>query len=152
MIAALLTLSQAANGQKASPTRTIAPVAFDRYYFMGDPKNAIQRFIGEIRKPDGIELVKIVYLPKSDGLRGTKVDFINVKSLGSSSLWSAVLHEPQEADAYNCRFINYFGKMLRFRLTSLPADVKFDNLDEMPCFLMREYDDLSKRENQETSG
>lgn len=143
----LIVFGNAANAQQASEPILVKLVAFDRYFWLSSPHGPRQVFIGEIQ--DGSNsLIKVVYLPKTDGLRGGETEFIAPKTLKNNAVWRFQLRLPLEEEKLKCKTENYFRTSknkiainergepaLRFRAAQFDGFVQFSDVEKMPCMI-----------------
>jgi hypothetical protein len=125
-------------------------VAFDKFSGWKNPREPIQTLIIEIQKSK-VELLKILYFPKTNGFRGG-AKILETDTLNYKNLWRMKLRDPSENEKLNCETDNFLrtfdGEIdtnekneptLRFRSTQIDADVKLNNLSEMPCQVLDSF-------------
>jgi hypothetical protein len=147
----LLILVHSANAQQEPKSNLVKPLAIDRLFWLSSPHKPKQTFIVERQEITG-GLLKVIYFPKTDGLRGGVTEFVDPKTLTNKTLWNLKLRNPLENEKAYCKVDNYFrtskGKIhkneigeptLRFRATQIEADIKFNNLLEMPCMILESF-------------
>jgi hypothetical protein len=138
------------NAQQLEPT-VVKPVAFDRLYLLSSPHKPKQVFVVEVQNPNS-DLIKVIYFPKTDGFRGGVTDFVLPAILTNKTLWKLNLRDPLETEKGYCKIDNFWKNtsnkfstdekkepILRFRSTQIDADVKFNNLSEMPCMILDSF-------------
>ena len=131
---------------QSEPT-LVRPVAFDRLYLLSSPQRPKQVFIGEVQSTR--TLLKIIYFPTTDGLRGGVTEFVDPATLNKKTVWLLELRSPLEKEKFFCEIDNFLRDsskkfstnekkepVLRFRSTQLDAFIKFNNLSEMPCMVL----------------
>lgn len=147
----LFAFVNAASAQQSSEPILVKPLAFDRFFGLSSPQKPRQVFIAEIQNSSN-SLVKVIYFPKTDGLRGGVTEFVDPKTLNNNTVWKLKLRLPLEEEKLYCKTDNYFRTSknkihtnesgeptLRFHSTQIEADIKFNNLSEMPCMILASF-------------
>lgn len=149
----LLAWVQFSNAQQEPEPTLVKPVAIDRLFWLSNPHQPRQVFIVEVQDTNG-RLLKVVYFPKTDGLRGGVTEFVDPRSLNKNTIWKLNLRSPLEEEKRQCMTNDYLRTSknkihtnesgeptLRFRSTQIEADIKFNSLSEMPCMILESFSD-----------
>lgn len=151
LILLFFVLAYSVYAQQESKPTLVKPLAYDKYYLLSGPPKPLQIFIVEVQN-DNYDLLKIIYFPKTDGLRGGETEFIVPRTLNNKTLWNLKLRYPGEKEKSYCKTDNFVRTesnniavnkekeaVLRFRSTQMDADIKFNNLSEMPCMILESF-------------
>jgi hypothetical protein len=127
-------------------------VAFDKLQILTNPREPKQLFIVEVQKAglfDKGQLLRLVYFAPGTSIRGG-AKFLR-DELAYANTWTLKVHKPStENERIYCAEVDNFwraadgsidedGKreqILRFRSTQFQADVRFENLKNMPCLIL----------------
>ncbi len=142
------TFGFSADAQQERDPTLVKPVAYDRNFILSSPHKPKQVFIVQVQNANG-DLLKVIYFPKTDGLRGGVTEFVGPKTLSSKTLWKIKLRQPVESESIYCKTDNFlssssdkisFAKekepVLRFRSTQFDAFIQFNNFEKMPCMIL----------------
>lgn len=128
-------------------------VAFDKLQGLTNPREPRQHFVFEAedegqRASD--QLVRLIYFAESTSIRGG-AKFLGDEKLAYSKKWNLKIHQPTTINERSaCKDVDDFLRaadgsidenaahepLLRYRSTQTRADVKFDRLSAMPCFVL----------------
>lgn len=147
----LFALFQITNAQQESELILVKPVAMDRLFWLSSPQQPKQVFIVEVQDTKG-GLIKVIFFPKTDGLRGGVTEFVDPKTLNKDTFWKLKLRSPLEEEKRQCMTDNYLRTSknkvhtnesgeptLRFRSTQMEADIEFKSFSEMPCMVLESF-------------
>lgn len=150
VIVIIFTLTFPSNSQQSSKVTLAKFVAFDKFSALSNPREPNQLLLIEIQKSKG-ELLKVIYFPKTNGSRGG-AKFLEADTLNYKNLWKMKLRQPLENEKLSCEADNFLrtsdGEIdtnekneptLRFRSTQIDADVKLDDLSDMPCMILDSF-------------
>jgi len=142
------------SSQQNSETTIANFVAFDKFSGLSNPREPKQMFIIEVQKSSFFQagkLIKVVYYPKTDGFRGG-AKFLESDTLNYKNIWKMKLRQPSEEEKLYCEFENYLktsdGEVdtdekseptLKFHSTQIDADLKFNNLERIPCMILDSF-------------
>ena len=149
----VLTLQQ----QKEPPALVGRFVAFDKLQGLTNPREPWQQFVVEVQRGrlfTSGQLLRVVYFAPTTSVRGG-AKFLGDETLSYSNRWNLKIHQPSTANERSaCLDVDNFFRaadgsidenekhepMLRYRSTQSKADMKFDELSVMPCFILDALD------------
>jgi hypothetical protein len=129
-------------------------VAYDRFAGLSNPREPKQELFFEVQEGGALPrgtLIRLLYFPNTTSMRGG-ARFLDLEMLKYERSWRLIVTEPiSERERASCaRVDGYFRSAdgtidenelgepaMRFRSTQFEADIRFDTLAKIPCFVLR---------------